>query len=889
MSPGNVRESESSYSYDLFISYASEDVEFVQKLVQRLERDGYNVWFDRNSMRGTGTVPDNLKASLYSCRQMLVCLSDAYPKKGFTQFELQLNFERDPGNLGNRTLVIVITSPPPQVIPSAIIAIPRIDLSNSTTYDQEYRKLKNSILARSIKKIKLPTPSEIRALRKHHDPVRILVEIRRQAKELISYIHAETFNQPMPPEWMDAATQLAYSNRLSQEVRVHINAIIIYAPLIDAQALEKNAIEPALLALTQLSEWANKTYKIEPISSDPFEDFWSEAAEKLPYSQLPLEMDLQKRIITPSGRIYAAVSQDKQIAWDVLIIPLFCTNYKHLLTEIDRHKALGGNAPLLIDYHPSFELSELLTWQLIFCNRREGVRLRALVEQFQPLPEKLAGALARRVLCAFNVMAEKSPVLCLSIFRLENILLDRSGIVRLAQNWDHIETAPAQTASMPQLENYWFCRTPLASTAELVEKSRTELANSLLSSYGCLVPDDLFNIPDSTDDDGILHATVDCYFKKECLPQWLTQPPCPDNVIDGPDLTTVMSSDNDQGLESTATPDETPDQSVEMSSPAGEEHSTPEQIKTEKEPIPLMTELAIDVRSAWPLGASHILVWGTDDLLAIYSLVDGEMTWQDANPFHLRVADNNARSGIALGSWEGKVKWFKNGQPAGETNFGAPIGDLCSYGTGWLAGAWNEKLQFIGENQPALNFGDVTGGVRRIITGKGSSVAVQSLLGSVWLYHGAKHIATNPIPNIIDFAFAEDILLLLTPAGLIQVKRNGALGKPDVPPSRIGLRILTDPDTYKALLLNEHGQSWHINAFGTFPAGPRLPGSKHIKMTACTFNKILATTDSGGYEYRINGKTVICWHEAISAVLFPDGKSIVTALPGKVVLYRDFA
>ncbi len=74
--------------WDVFISYASEDSDWVEKLAQGLEQQGVRVWIDKTAL----TIGDNLRRSiddgLANSRYGAVVLSKAFFQKSFPQHEL---------------------------------------------------------------------------------------------------------------------------------------------------------------------------------------------------------------------------------------------------------------------------------------------------------------------------------------------------------------------------------------------------------------------------------------------------------------------------------------------------------------------------------------------------------------------------------------------------------------------------------------------------------------------------------------------------------------------------------------------------------------------------------------------------------------------------------
>jgi hypothetical protein len=77
-----------SYKYDLFISYASEDKEFVRPLAKALRVQRLAVWFDEFELiPGTG-LRESIDRGLLSSRFGLVVLSPSFFSKSWPRWEL---------------------------------------------------------------------------------------------------------------------------------------------------------------------------------------------------------------------------------------------------------------------------------------------------------------------------------------------------------------------------------------------------------------------------------------------------------------------------------------------------------------------------------------------------------------------------------------------------------------------------------------------------------------------------------------------------------------------------------------------------------------------------------------------------------------------------------
>jgi len=851
-----------TYEFDLFVSYASEDHQPVERLVNLLRRDGYLVWFDRRDMPATGSVSTNLGEALGKCRQTLICLSDTYCQKDFTHYELQLNFELSPANRDKRTIPVIVNGPlNNEAVPEAVRWIPRIDLTDNKTYEEEYRRLKRSIVPISRPLPSFPSPAEVQAYRKLSDPVQALVALRQCAVKTFAFIHRHELGQPAPADWMHAADALVTCPTLAAAVRMHIGTVQMYARLIDDIGLGRESIEPAFQALLGLSTWAFERYGLRPPASDPLAAFWSVLTLDLPSAELPFQLAGGRRGLTAAGAVYLGQGVDGRSKYDLVLVPVEASRAQELNSEVERLRHLGELAPLAVWFSKVYDFPGLGVWSLVGANRPEGVSPEALAGRSRPVPRRLGVALARQVLGSFETMAEKAPILTASLFLPDNVLVDRAGVVRLAWNWDRpgAQTETEAEAAPAQRSGFWFGRLARSgSAASEVGRTREELRRALGEALGETAPDilskDLATSASASSEDGpVLNVAVESFLGDKELPIWVTAEPEPPPV---------------------EPPPPPPPPPVEPPVPPPVARTRP--------------RILIDCHCAWPLGTEHLLVWDAEDVLGIWAIESGAWTWRDAAPFHLRVSSQGPGDGVAVGSWEGEIRWFAGGFPDGATRLGGTIGDIRALGCRWIAGSWNEKLQLLGGGAPATSLPDVAGGVRRIATSDSDCFAVLSLQGAVSLYRGSHRVTqTGSIPDAIDLAFASGALVVLTGAGLVTISAAGQPVGPDRLPSGAGARLLYSPLDRMCLLVNEQGQSWYIDPAGTYPRGPVLAPGDRTVTTARSFTHCIGITQLGGYAYWRDGVRIHSWREAVSAVLSQDGRRVVATLPGEIEVRED--
>jgi hypothetical protein len=86
----NIYGQDNSINYDVFISHASEDKEsFVNDLVEELTKLGVKVWYDKLCIIWGDSLRSKIDEGLRNSKYGIVILSEAYIKKGWTQYELE--------------------------------------------------------------------------------------------------------------------------------------------------------------------------------------------------------------------------------------------------------------------------------------------------------------------------------------------------------------------------------------------------------------------------------------------------------------------------------------------------------------------------------------------------------------------------------------------------------------------------------------------------------------------------------------------------------------------------------------------------------------------------------------------------------------------------------
>src|SRR6185295_11002995 len=94
-------------SYDVFISYAHEDRDFVARLREWLEAAGFSIWLDEERMRAGEPVQDQVYEALLRSKQAVFVLSETSVASDCCDFELRTFKEEFP----TRRKVAILLAP----------------------------------------------------------------------------------------------------------------------------------------------------------------------------------------------------------------------------------------------------------------------------------------------------------------------------------------------------------------------------------------------------------------------------------------------------------------------------------------------------------------------------------------------------------------------------------------------------------------------------------------------------------------------------------------------------------------------------------------------------------------------------------------------------------
>jgi hypothetical protein len=82
----------SQTTYDIMISYSHKDNDLCLQLYDRLKKDNFRVWLDRDQMHGTPL--ESMSNAIENSEFVFLCMSDAYKQSGYCKMEAYYALER---------------------------------------------------------------------------------------------------------------------------------------------------------------------------------------------------------------------------------------------------------------------------------------------------------------------------------------------------------------------------------------------------------------------------------------------------------------------------------------------------------------------------------------------------------------------------------------------------------------------------------------------------------------------------------------------------------------------------------------------------------------------------------------------------------------------------
>jgi len=125
-----------TYSYDVFLSYSSEDKEVVCELADRLKHDNLKVWLDKWIIKPGDMIPLVIQHGLQESRTMVVCMSRAFFDSAWATLEHHTLLFRDPTNGTRRFIPLLLET---CNLPDVVAMFKHIDWRSPS--DEGYKSL----------------------------------------------------------------------------------------------------------------------------------------------------------------------------------------------------------------------------------------------------------------------------------------------------------------------------------------------------------------------------------------------------------------------------------------------------------------------------------------------------------------------------------------------------------------------------------------------------------------------------------------------------------------------------------------------------------------------------------------------------------------------------
>ncbi len=95
-------------TFDLFVSYPSEERAIVQHLAERLRREGFGIWLDNEQLDPGDSISVGIEQGIRDSRFLAVCISRHLKRSEWCQLEYSSFLQREMQRSGSRIIPIVV-------------------------------------------------------------------------------------------------------------------------------------------------------------------------------------------------------------------------------------------------------------------------------------------------------------------------------------------------------------------------------------------------------------------------------------------------------------------------------------------------------------------------------------------------------------------------------------------------------------------------------------------------------------------------------------------------------------------------------------------------------------------------------------------------------------
>jgi hypothetical protein len=822
-----VDRDDTSPEFDVFISYAVADRDVVKPFVTTLKRDGFKVWIDYEQMAGGVPVINQLADGIARSSHMIVCLSDTYLGREWTNAELQFSMTRDPSGRGTCTIPALFR-PLTSEIPLTLRALTICDLTDrDNNYEQQYELVTKKI----SRQVASPAPgkAEIGTIcREPFDhlgqPELALFLAYRAYRELCLFLYRQEIGDvPAHADFSWITDRLLMRPSLPAEVRNALATMEGYGRqvvpgAVNGPPVTSETIDPPLRALATLNralfpDWHQPDERVDVWDGlPPGED----GTRHLPGTDYVLRAPELARATL--GPLYRARDTSRSKSMTILLVDPPLPDDRMFRRQLARFDQAHRDGVLVPNEIGEFEI-DLGRRHYLTMPTVDGVSAVTLVEDAGKLPPRAAYELALGIAEVLRDLHDADPPVMHGDVVLANVFVRPIGTVLLCPGRSITQTKAGDLAGLAALLD------------ELLPNSLAEpVADCTTAARACRLLRD---------------ATVDL--------------PAADS------LSSVYR--NSQGV---------------PQPPPAVVPKTPELRET--------CRIEIDSKAAWPLGDGRLVVWerGTGTLVVREG---AETIWRDSQAVAVRRTVPGPDGQLAIGCWDGTIRCFVDGAPVVAARMDGTIGDLCFVGDTLVAGSWKQSLWRFGPDGQRRELLDVKAGVHRIAAAEGRDrFAVADLSGGLSIYADNRRVVNLPTVGFVtDLAYAGTRLVLLTGETLTSLRLDGSIGVSEA--SRGARRLLPGPLSGHCTLLVRTGsgaETWLIDEAERHVRDRVFPDGRMPIRTCGVPGRFIVSEPDGGCAYWRDGEQQSLWRNAITANLSLNGCLVAVSRPGVVELYEDF-
>ncbi|MGD9528345.1 MAG: TIR domain-containing protein [Pseudonocardia sp.] len=867
----------------MFISYAGSDRTDVAKLVKRLEDDGFSVWFDVDRMEGGPPVLGQIADAIADSARTVVCLSDTYLEREWTAFELQSSMHRDPSSRSAR-MILVRLRPTMQNLPNFVRHLPVCDLTDKINYDREYRRIKSAIerpFEEAAEPVDIDDLQQVceAPFRHPKEPHVALFLMRRATESLSKLLYRRKIGEiPRGATFDRIIGDLVADGKLPAHLNTSLAIMQMYGDFvvrdqIDDFLISNESIEPALSGLRNLIEWTFPGRRPHDPLASVLESLPRAGPGDLLLPGTRYSIHAEQVSRNGLGPLFAGRDRDRDVSVSVNLVNI----------SEDREAAFFEEVSRFIRLRNANILSPLETGRVVVDGRRrclylitprlDGVSVQHIIEHAGPLPARAAYEVGIGIAQALVAFHASDPPIVHGDIKPANVLVSSIGAVRVLCIGREPVTMPG--TSSDKIDSFLFSSAEQRTGASLTPSTDFSALHSVLSfllsgEYRQQNATAELTQQDAPQQAHVLRRIADCDSAAAAV---LVLEEALASLPSTPSLGTVNRKlRRDIGI-----------------GPA-----------VSRGPRPANQDLAlvgvgrIESRGVWPAGDGQMLLWerGTDTL----AIIDGsDVVWRDSRPVTVRRVVCGAGDQLAVGGWDGAVRYIVNGQVVAAADFDGTVGDLAFVPAGVVAGSWKDELRLLPKAGDTVELLRVPQGVHRITAARGTDrFAVAGLAGGLATYVSRARDSHSPaLGSVTDLAYAGSRLVVLIGRTLVGVGMDGSTTPAEERPGALRLLPLQVPG--RCLLLAEATdatgatglEAWLIDQDDRHERLAVLPAGYGL-LAACGMpNRFLLTGRDGGCLYWRDGDERRSWPDAFAASISADGRLITVSRPGLVELYED--